>query len=129
MAIDPGLEAELTFPVTEADTASTLGSGDLPVLGTPRMLAWFEAATVAALQGTLVAGQSSVGTRVQLEHTRASAVGTTITVRARLVAADGRLLRFDVAAEDSSGAAVGHATVTRVVVDAERFLARLSDDG
>jgi predicted thioesterase len=65
-----------------------------------------------------------VGTRVELAHTRATAVGRTVEVRADLVHVDGRLLRFDVAAE-CDGVLVGHGTVTRVVVDVERFRARL----
>jgi predicted thioesterase len=110
--------------VSPDDTARALGSGDLEVLGTPRLLAWCEAATVAALTGALAEGETSVGTRVELVHQRAAAVGTSVEVRADLVHVDGRLLRFDVAAE-SAGVLVGHGTVTRVVVDTDRFLARL----
>ena len=125
MTIEHGLEASLTRRVTPQDCADALGSGDLRVLGTPRLLAWCEAATVAAVADALGPGQTSVGTRVQLEHSRASAVGAAITVRAQLVHVDGRLLRFDVVAEDVDAAMVGHAEVTRVVVDQERFLSRL----
>ena len=110
--------------VSVDDTARALGSGDLEVLGTPRLLAWCEAATLAALAGALAAGETTVGTRVELVHQRATAVGGTIEVRADLVHVDGRLLRFDVAAE-SEGVLVGHGTLTRVVVDTERFLSRL----
>jgi fluoroacetyl-CoA thioesterase len=125
VTIERGLEANLTYRVTPQDCADALGSGDLAVLGTPRLLAWCEAATVAAVADALGPGQTSVGTRVQLEHSRASAVGAAITVRAHLVHVDGRLLRFDVVAEDADAAMVGHAEVTRVVVDRERFLSRL----
>jgi predicted thioesterase len=110
--------------VSPDDTARALGSGDLEVLGTPRLLAWCEAATVAALTGALAAGETSVGTRVELVHQRATPVGGSVEVRADLVHVDGRLLRFEVAAE-SDGVLVGHGTVTRLVVDTERFLARL----
>ena len=78
-----------------------------------------------ALAGRLDEATSTVGTRVELAHLRASAVGTEVTVRADLVHVDGRLLRFDVVAEDASGAVLGHGQVTRVVVDRARFLARL----
>ena len=110
--------------VSPDDTARALGSGDLEVLGTPQLLAWCEAATVAALTGALAEGETSVGTRVELVHQRATVVGTSVEVRADLVHVDGRLLRFDVAAE-SDGVLVGHGTVTRVVVDTDRFLTRL----
>ncbi len=124
MTIERGLHAARTHRVTSDDAADALGSGDLPVLATPRLLAWFEAATVAATADRLPPQQTSVGTRMQIEHTRASPVGANVTVRAELVHVDGRLLRFDVVAEGAAGV-VGHGQVTRVVVDRGRFLGRL----
>ena len=123
--LEPGLSALVERVVEQSDTASEVGSGDLPVLATPRLLALAEQATCAAVAGSLAAGSTTVGTRVSLEHVRATPVGGSVVVRATLVHVDGRLLRFDVAAEDGGGTLVGHGEVTRVVVDAERFLSRL----
>ena len=117
--------ATLTFSVTDGDTAAAVGSGDLPVLGTPRLLAWSEAATCAAVADELGQQQTSVGTRVALEHLAASAVGEEVRVTATVTHRDGRLLRFEVAAVDSREQLVGHGEVTRVVVDRDRFMGRL----
>jgi fluoroacetyl-CoA thioesterase len=117
--------ATLTFEVGEGDTAAALGSGDLPVLGTPRLLAWAEAATCAALAPSVDAGRTSVGTRVTLEHRAASPLGATVSVTATVAHRDGRLVRFEVVAVDGDDQVVGHGEVTRVVVDAERFMARV----
>jgi predicted thioesterase len=111
--------------VQEADTARALGSGDLPVLGTPRLIALAEEATVMAARGQLTEGQTTVGTRVRFDHLRATPLGGRVTATAELVYEDGRLLRFSVAAQDAEGRLVGEGEITRVVVDAERFLARL----
>ncbi len=127
------MDATLRFTVTDADTAVAVGSGDLPVLGTPRLLAWCEAATCAAIDPTLPAGSTSVGTRVELEHLGASAVGQEVEVTASASYVDGRLHRFAVAVRHVDGSApgsapgkvVGTGEVTRVVVDAARFLGRL----
>ncbi|MDP3889809.1 thioesterase family protein [Nocardioides sp.] len=120
------MDATLTFSVTDDDTAAAVGSGSLPVLGTPRLLAWCEAATCAALDPTLEAGSTSVGTRVSIEHLAASPVGAEVEVAASSSYVDGRLVRFTVTARHTADAQlVGTAEVTRVVVDAERFLARL----
>jgi fluoroacetyl-CoA thioesterase len=120
------LTATLTFTVTDEHTAAAVGSGDLPVLGTPILLAWCEAATCAAIAPALPAGGTSVGTRVELEHRAASAVGREVEVTASSSYVDGRLHRFTVAARHTDGGAVvATGEVTRVVVDAERFLARL----
>ena len=78
----PSPDATLAFTVTEDDTAAAVGSGSLPVLGTPRLLAWCEAATCAALDPSLAAGTTSVGTRVELEHRAASPVGQRLEVTA-----------------------------------------------
>jgi fluoroacetyl-CoA thioesterase len=118
--------ATLTFTVGDDDTALAVGSGSLPVLGTPRLLAWCEAATCAAVEADLADGETSVGTRVQLEHLAASAVGAEVEVAATTSYADGRLRRFTVSARDlGTGKVVAAGEVTRVVVDAERFLSRL----
>lgn len=124
-----GLEAALEFVVADDDTALALGSGDVPVLATPRLLAWLEAATVECLAPALDPDSTSVGTRVEVEHLAASPVGAHVVARASVSYADGRLVRFEVAAEHRVGdgvpAVVATGRVTRVVVDRERFLARL----
>jgi predicted thioesterase len=125
MTTDAGpLEASRTFTVTADDTAEAVGSGSLPVLGTPRLLAWCEAVTCAAIEPTLRAGSTSVGTRIALEHLAASAVGADVTVTASSSYSDGRLVRFTVAARQGAKL-VGNGEVTRVVVDTEKFLSRL----
>jgi len=125
--METGQAATLQFEVTDADTAAAVGSGDLPVLGTPRLLAWCEAATCAAIAETLEPSRTSVGTRVSLEHLVASPVGERVEVQASVAYVDGRLVRFSVAASHvSDGKVVGTGEVTRVVVDRERFLSRVS---
>ncbi|QBR91763.1 thioesterase family protein [Nocardioides euryhalodurans] len=119
------LSATLSFTVGDDDTAAALGSGSLPVLATPRLLAWCEAATCVAIEPVLPEGGTSVGTRVSLEHLGASPVGAEVEVTATSAYVDGRLHRFTVAARHPAGGkVVGTGEVTRVVVDAERFLAR-----
>lgn len=119
-------QATLEFTVSDDDTAATLGSGDLPVLGTPRLLAWAEAATCAAIAPSLAEGRTSVGSRIQLEHVGASPVGATLRVTATVIHTDGRLHRFEVvAAHAADEKVVGHGEITRVVVDRGRFLDRL----
>lgn len=126
------LTAARTFTVTDDDTALAVGSGSLPVLGTPRLLAWLEAATCAALEPSLEAGSTSVGTRVALEHLAASPVGQEVEVSAAASYVDGRLHRFTVAARHldagAPGKVVATGEITRVVVDADRFLSRISPE-
>lgn len=117
------------FTVAEDDTALAVGSGSLPVLGTPRLVAWLEAVTCEALAGHLPAGGTSVGTRVDVEHLAPSGVGQVVEVQVSTAYSDGRLHRFAVGArnvvDDAAGKVVASGEITRVVVDAERFMAKV----
>ena len=114
MTLEPGLEATFRYTVTEADTAAALGSGEVPVLATPRVLARAEQATVAAVAGALEAGATTVGTRVELDHLAPSPVGAELEVRAVLEQA-GRRLRFAVRVRDRDRPVAG-GSITGVVV-------------
>jgi len=121
-----GSSAEIVYEVNEPDTAIALGSGDVPVLATPRLLAWAEAATVRAVAPWVSGPRTSVGTRIELEHTQATPVGHKVAVRAALVHVDGRRLQFEVTAEHPADRrVVGHGRVTRIIVDRDAFLGRL----
>jgi fluoroacetyl-CoA thioesterase len=121
MSLDPGLEATFRYTVTEADTAAAIGSGEVPVLATPRVLALAERATVAAVAGALEAGATTVGTRVELDHLAPSPVGAELKVQAVLEQVTGRRLVFAVRLRDG-GRPVASGRVTRVVVDTAAFL-------
>jgi fluoroacetyl-CoA thioesterase len=126
MAVRVGLQASVTRQVGDADTAASVGSGSLPVLGTPRLLAWAEAASCAAIDPELDDGVTSVGSRIELQHLAPSAVGEKVTVSAVVQHVDGRLVRFDVTAAHADDRVVASGTITRVVVTGTRFLDRLS---
>ena len=113
--------------VNDVDTASAVGSGDLPVLGTPVVLAWCEEATCAALE--LAPAQTSVGTRVELEHLAACPVGTEVTATATVIHTDGRLVRLQVAAVDASSTLLASGGIRRVIVERERFMSRITPVG
>ena len=109
--------------VSRSDTALAVGSGDLPVLATPRLAALAEAATVAALSDRLPADLTSVGVRLEVRHAAPTVEGSRVTATACLVAQDGPRLSFQVEVVDPEGV-VGHVGVSRVLVDRAGFLAR-----
>jgi fluoroacetyl-CoA thioesterase len=127
-----GLRASVRAAVTEADTAEAMGSGDVPVLATPRLLALAEAASCAAVVPQLASGLTSVGTAASVEHRRASPLGAEIVVEAELTEVDGRRLVFGFiarAADAGEDVVVGAGTVERVVLDRARFIARVQAGG
>ncbi|SCF03559.1 thioesterase family protein [Micromonospora chokoriensis] len=122
-AFAPGLTAQVELTVTDADTARAVGSGDVPVLGTPRVLALVEAATVAATATGMPPGSTSVGTRVELEHLAPTVVGRTVRAQALLATVDGRRLSFEVTVSDGDQT-VARGRVDRIMVDRHRFVER-----
>ncbi len=124
-----GATATLTFQVSSADFATALGTGEVPVLASSRLLTWAEAATCAAIEADLNDSQTSVGTRLQVDHTHPSPLNARVSVRADLTRVDGRLLQFEIRAEHEDGQVVGRGEVTRVVVDRQRFLERITPAG
>ena len=124
--IETGLSATLDRTVGEGDTAEALGSGSLHVLGTPRLLAWCEAAMCGARAGAR--GRPDQRRHPDLaRHTARPASGPPF-VTASSVHVDGKLMRFSVAARQD-GKLVGSGEVTRVVVNAEKFISGVAPPG
>jgi fluoroacetyl-CoA thioesterase len=110
--------------VSDTDTATALGGGDVPVLATPQLIAWMEAATLRASNAFLQTGQTTVGTAIRIEHRRATPVGGSIEITATPpYEAAGSRLTFHVQAVDSSGEVVAAGEIERTIVDRRRFLA------
>jgi predicted thioesterase len=122
-----GLSARVELTVTDADTAQAVGSGDVPVLGTPRLLALAEAATVAATATRMAPGTTTVGIRVELDHRAPTPVGRTVVALARLAKVDGRRLLFEVSVTERDRV-VAEARIERTLVDRSRFVAKAFDD-
>lgn len=120
--LEPGLVGEVESPVMATDTAARLGSGSVPVLGTPVLVQLMEAAAVQALEGRLLPGLTSVGGRIDVRHLAPTPVGMDVRVRAELVKTDGRRLTFHVEAWDEVER-IGEATHERFVVGEEGFTA------
>jgi predicted thioesterase len=121
----PGLSAVVTLDVTDADTAVALGSGDVGVLGTPRVVALAEEAAVKAVEESLNRGNTTVGYRVQLDHLAPTMPGTTVSAEATLEAVEGRRLTFRVAVNDPHGL-VAAGRITRVTVERDRFMEKVA---
>jgi len=117
-----GSTGTYTAAVSDVDTARRMGSGDVPVLATPRVIAWMEAAAVAALRG-LPPELTSVGIHISVDHSIPTLVGAEVRALAEVRAVEGKRIEFDVRAFDGDRV-VAAGTHTRVIVDRTRFLAR-----
>ena len=119
-----GDKGTVTVKVTKENCASAIGSGALDVFATPSMIALMEDAACEAIKASLQPGESSVGTKVNISHLKASALEDTITATATLTEIDGRRLVFEVVANDSKGI-IGEGSHERFVINVEKFLSKL----
>lgn len=122
--MEKGLKHISTTTVTAANTALTMGSGDMEVFATPAMVALMENAAMKAVAPHLPEGSTTVGAMMQTSHIKPSAPGEAVTAEAVLQEVDGRKLTFRVTAYDSEGT-IGEGIHIRYIVDRERFLSRL----
>lgn len=119
-----GLTGSADLLVGPEHTAPSIGSGLVPVLGTPVMINLIEAAALAAAEHLLPAGHQSLGIHLDVRHFAATPIGMRVSATAELIAVDGRTLTFKVAARDDKEP-IGDGTHQRVVVNVERFDARV----
>src|SRR5512142_2230962 len=112
----PGFVGESSEIVTEVLTAANYGSGLVPAFATPAMVGLMEGAAFDATKAHLDAGQTTVGTEVNIKHMAATPVGMRVRARAELMHVDGRRLYFKVEAWDEVEK-IGEGTHTRMIVD------------
>ena len=125
MTIQPGLVSESKYIVQDMDTAASSGGEKLPkVLSTPRVIGWMEGTAHRSIIDQLTENQTTVGTLVNIRHLAATPVGMEVTVRAELLAVDGRKLSFRVEAWDKTEKIV-EGEHERFIIDCDRFAQRL----
>ena len=122
--IEIGLKHTSELVVTEAVTAAVVGSGDMPVLATPMMMALMENAAMLAVKDELPEGSTTVGGHIESSHLKPSKIGDKVSATAEVTKVDGRKIGFKVSAY-SGDTLLGEGTHLRFVVDREKFLAKL----
>jgi fluoroacetyl-CoA thioesterase len=122
--LEPGLIGEAAWRADERHSAESWGSGAVPVFATPSLVGLMESAAMNALDGHLEAGETTVGTRIEISHLAATPLGEQVRAEARLVAVDGRRLVFELAAFDEVRR-IGEGRHERMVISRDRFLQRL----
>ena len=122
--IEIGLKHTSELTVTNAVTAIQMGSGDMPVLATPAMMALMENAAMLAVTDELPEGCTTVGGHIESSHVKPSKIGDKIAATAEVTKIDGKKIFFNVSAY-SGEILLGEGTHLRFIVDRERFMAKL----
>jgi fluoroacetyl-CoA thioesterase len=116
-----GVEEVVEGPVTENMTAIRLGSGDVPVLATPMLLAMVERVAVALLHDRLPPGTTTVGVSAELTHAAPTLVGETLEVRVRVDHVEERRIHLSFKVADALGT-IGFGLHQRALMDREQFI-------
>ncbi len=121
-SIGVGREGGFEHEVLAQHGADRFQNAGVTVLATPVLCHWFESAAVLAVASQLEPGEATVGTQLRIEHLKATPIGMRVRVTARVVAAQGRRIDFEISAFDDVEL-VARGTHERFVVDLDRFLA------
>ena len=123
MSVTVGLKGRAEAVVSDANTAQAACSGALPVFGTPFLCALMEEAAWKSIAPHLEAGQSTVGTRLEVSHDSATPVGMKVWAESEVTEVDGKRLVLKVAAFDEKGL-IGQGVHERFIITNERFLSK-----
>ncbi len=121
--IEIGLKHTSELTVDESVTAIQMGSGDLPVLATPAMMALMENAAMLAVKDELPEGCTTVGGHIASSHLKPSKIGETLIATAEVTKVEGKKIEFNVAAYTGE-TLLGEGTHLRFIVDRERFMSK-----
>ena len=118
-----GLKNTVTDRVTDENTAAHLGSGTLPVYGTPALSCLMEQAAAELLAPLLPDGWTTVGGSMELTHEAPTPVGVSVRAESEVTAVEGRKIVFGVRGFDEAGE-IGKGTHVRFAVASDRFMAK-----
>ena len=124
-AIPVGAAGSYSLVVTPEHLASRFKDATLPpVLATPIMIMMMENAALNAIKPYLDAGESALGTRVDVRHLAATPAGRRVTGEATVTHVDGRRIEFSIRATDGQEE-IGVGTHERVVIELTRLSERM----
>ena len=95
-----------------------------PVLATPVMIMVMENAALNAIKPYLDAGESALGTRVDVRHLAATPAGRRVTGEAKVTSVDGRRIEYSIRATDGNEE-IGRGTHERIVIQPSKLFERM----
>src|SRR6202163_758920 len=124
--IPPGAKGTFTMRVLPEHLANQFKDAMLPeVLATPVMILMMENAALNAIRPYLEAGESAVGTAIDVRHLAATPVGHQVRAEAEVTKVEGKRIEFKVSANDEMEE-IGSGTHQRIVINLHAFNERLA---
>ena len=124
-SIPVGAQGSFSLVVTPDHLANRFKDATLPpILATPVMIMIMENAALNAIKPYLDAGQSALGTRVDVRHLAATPTGRRVTGEAEVTKVEGRRIELRIRATDGAEE-IGVGTHERMVIDLAKFSERM----
>lgn len=122
--LTPGIEGRAETVAGPGNLASDLGSGFVDVFSTPMMIGLMETAAGTSVEPLVGEGKTTVGVRVDIRHLAATPSGMRVVAKSRLVKVDGKILTFEIWAEDERER-IGEGVHERAIIDRARFVQKV----
>jgi fluoroacetyl-CoA thioesterase len=124
-SIPVGAQGSFSLVVTPDLLANRFKDATLPpILATPVMIMIMENAALNAIKPFLDAGESALGTRVDVRHLAATPAGRRVKGEAEVTKVDGRRIELRIRATDGAEE-IGVGTHERMVIDLATFSERM----
>lgn len=122
-----GTKGTFTLRVRPEHLANQFKDAILPqVLATPVMILLMENAALNAIRSFLEAGETAVGSAIEVRHLAATPVGHEVVAEAEVTKVEGRRIEFKVSARDETEE-IGSGTHQRMLINIDSFNARLAN--
>lgn len=128
MPVTPGMRGQASITVDQSHSAKASGSGTVPTLGTPALVALMERAAINAVRNVLEQGEESIGTMINLRQLVPIGMGKHVRAEAVVSGVEGNRVSFAVTAQDSRQK-IAEGTHERVIVDREEFIWQTASRG
>jgi fluoroacetyl-CoA thioesterase len=86
------------YIVTPENTADFIGNKGIHVLSTPSMIKFMEVTATHVVIDNIPENYRPVGTKIDVDHINSTPVNMKVTIKATLIAIEGRKLRYNVEA-------------------------------
>jgi predicted thioesterase len=125
--ITAGMSAERVLTVRPDMTVRHFVPTMPAVYATPMMILAMEMTSVDAITAALPEGWVTVGTEVDIRHLAATPVGHEVRTRARVIAVERKVIRFEVEAFDGDRR-IGEGRHARGLINVASFARRLGEE-
>jgi len=119
-----GITNQIKAVVSNQMTAREMGSGDLPVLATPSMIALMEGAANGSVATELHSGQGTVGLYIEVSHLAPVPIGGQIDIKSILIEVNKKILTFEVSAFYGE-TIIGKGIHKRAIIDNGAFMEKV----